>query len=200
MQQLSTSVSDAVLAVSALHASWRLLGSSLCGVVAFFLVGAAAACGVYRFAQKTPSNETMTLHEYLSWFATVVGMSYLAAAYYRQEDISIFANLHVALAFALVLTKRHLSEKACQLATELISGIGLISVLLFSIFKFNPYGIIGAALYMTASLVIKTEGYLYGIRRVDVFHYMLAVANVSLLLGLSQVSTPVYYKPSVMGA
>lgn len=199
-QQLSTSISDGVLALSAFHACWRLLGSSLCGVIGFFLVGSAAACGTYRFAQKSPSKDSIEVHKYLAWFATVVGMSYLAAAYYRHEDVSVFANVHVALAFALVLLKRYLTEKACGLASEGTSGFALVSVLVFSVFQFNPYGIIGAALYIISGLVVKTEGVLYGIPRVDIFHYLLAVANISLMLGLSRVATPVYYRPSVMGA
>ena len=200
MQQLSTSVSDGVLVLSAIHACWRLLGSSLCGVIGFFLVGSAAACGVYRFALKSPSKDAVKVHKYMSWFASVVGMSYLAAAYYRQHDISVFANVHVALAFAMVLLRRYLTEKARGIATEVISGFAVVSLLVFSIFQFNPYGIIGAALYVISGLIIGTEGQLYGIQRVDIFHYLLAVGTISLMLGLLRMASPVYYRPSVMGA
>ena len=199
MQQLSTSISDGFLALSAIHACWRLFGSSLCGVIGFLLVGSAAACGVYRFAMKSPTKETTEVHKYMSWFATVVGMSYLSAAYYRHEDMSLFANIHVALAFALVLLKRYLTEKVCALASELTSGFEVVSMLLFSVFHFNPYGIIGSTLYIISGLVVKTKGQFHGIPRVDIFHYMLTVANISLMLGLTQVASPVYYRPSVMG-
>ena len=200
MQQLSTSISDAVLVLSALHACWRLLGSSLCGVIGFFLVGSAAACGVYRFALKSPSKEVVAVHEYMSWFASVVGMSYLSAAYYRQEDIAVLANVHVALAFAMVLMRRYLTVKGRTVATEVISGFAVVSLLVFSIFRFNPYGIIGGALYAISGQIVGTQGTMYGIPRVDVFHYLIAVANISLMLGLSKMASLVYYRPSVMGA
>ncbi len=199
MAQLSTSLSDGFLALSALHACSRLIYKSVCGALGFALVGAAAVCGIFRFGIKSPSSRLVSQHKYMSWIASVLGMSLLAAAYYRQENMAIFANGHVALALALVILQRYLAESVCSMATEIVSGLAVISMFILNIFQFNAYGFIGAGLYIFSGLVVKTEGEIYCIPRVDIFHYLLVIANISLMLGLSETSAPIYYKPSVIG-
>lgn len=199
MAQLSTSLSDGFLALSALHACTRLIYKSVCGVLGFSLVGAAAGFGVFRFGIKSPSPGLVSQHKYMSWIASVLGMSFLAAAYYRQENMPVFANGHLALALALVILQRYLTESVCSLATEVVSGLAVLSMFVLNIFQFNAYGFIGAGLYIFSGLVVKTEGEIYCIPRVDIFHYFLVVANISLMLGLIETAAPIYYKPSVVG-
>ena len=75
--------------------------------------------------------------------------------------------------------------------------VAMLTVLLQSFVNFNLYGIIGVTLFAIAALIVKTEGTIFFLLRVDVFHYMLAVANVALLKGLLVLSDlpDYYYRP-----
>lgn len=46
--------------------------------------------------------------------------------------------------------------------------------------------ILAVLLYIFAGLVIKTEGKIYGIYRVDLFHYVISIANILFIESLKQ--------------
>lgn len=196
---ISTSISDAILALSAFHAALRLWPNNISGFLSFCLIGTAASCGVYRFALKSPSDQVIACHKYLSWLASVLGMPFMAAAYYRQEYISIFANGHVASGIAMVIARNYLTEDIRMTTTDLVSGGAVVSTLFLSIYYFNPFAIIGAAIYAVSGLVIGTSGELWGIPRVDLFHYGLVVGNIAFMCGLTRQIQPVYYKSATTG-
>lgn len=74
---ISTAVSDLVLALVSFGCACNssLLRLSPHAVFGFVLVGIAASFGVLRFGIVLPSyhNVVIKIHEYLSWFASVVG-------------------------------------------------------------------------------------------------------------------------------
>ena len=196
--QISTSISDALLALSAFNACYNVASSSLNAMCGFFIIGAAATCGIYRFGCSAPSSNTVQFHQFLSWLASVLGMSLLAAAFHRYYLNIIIANVHAAAALALVLLQQHFAESHVMLITEALSSLAVISILILSILVFNPYAIIGAVLYIVAGLVVGTNGAMYGIPCVDIFHYVLLVGNIALLMGLTRPQSLVYYRPPVM--
>ncbi len=194
--QFSTAVSDALLALSSFHASIVLSSTNVSGLGGFLFIGLAACCGVQRFCMKHPDEKSISRHTYLSWLASVLGLSCIAAAYYRSQGIPIVANAHIACAIAVVMLRSQLSENVLHVATEIVSSGAVVSTLLLSLLMFNPFGIIGAMVYAVAGLVIGTEGDLYGILRVDLFHYALVLGNIALMMGLTHEPSPVYYRPS----
>ena len=195
--QLSTAVSDAVLALSAFHAASQVCYDSFYGMFGFILVGAAASAGVYRFGAPNPGINAINGHQYLSWLASTLGMSYIAAAYHRQYGVYFLANIHIAVAVALILLKQMLSDKILSAVTEVVSSSAVVVTLLMCVIQFNPYGLIGAGVYAAAGLMVGTDGYLFKIPRVDLFHYALVIGNIALMMGLSNREVPLFYKPSV---
>ena len=115
-------------------------------------------------------------------------MSLIAIAYCRCHNFTVIANIHMLVSLALVLLRSHLSKSILDKASELISSGAVVSTLLINLFMLNPYGTVGAVLYILAGLVIGTDGYMSGTRilRVDAFHYVLVIGNISLMLGLTK--------------
>ena len=194
--EISTAFSDAVLALSAFHSSYHLLAESYCGFVGFLLVGFAASAGAIRFGSRYPSRDLIGAHMYLSWLASVLGTSLLAAAYHRQATLYQVANAHLAAALTLTLLSSLFSDKIHHMISEGVSSSAVLSLLILSIFNFSPFGVIGAVVYIVAGLVIGTRGSWLGLPRVDWFHYALLIGNVALMLGIKYKDGPIYYRPS----
>lgn len=104
--------------------------------------------------------------------------------------------MHIAAALALILLQGQLPEDSLSKATEAVSSAAILSTLLLAALMFNPYGIIGSVLYVVAGIVVGTKGALYGVPCVDIFHYVLAIANIALMMGLARPQTLVYYRPA----
>lgn len=189
---LATAISDGVLAtvtlacVSPLLARRRALGPAALG---FALIGAAALCGTARFLGLEALEG---LHRGLSEAAAAIAMptigaAALALAWARPasrrvwgQRVLVLAALHVAASLAGVTAGYGLASGALGTAAVLVAGVRARS--------WCPRGgalvIVGAVLVLIAGLVIGTKGELGPFARVDVFHYVLAVADAALAVGL----------------
>lgn len=130
-------------------------------------------------------------------------MSCIASAYYRSVyNYYTMANLHIAAGLAAVFVQyiNVMSQKYLNMVTEVVSSGAVISTLVYCIIAINPYGIIGTVLYAIAGLYIGTAGRMrlvnFWVLRVDIFHYLLAVGNIALLMGLVQSSEPIFFSRS----
>jgi len=47
------------------------------------------------------------------------------------------------------------------------------------------FGAVGLGIYIVAGIVFGMHGWLLGVKRVDLLHYFLAIANLSLLFSLA---------------
>jgi hypothetical protein len=47
------------------------------------------------------------------------------------------------------------------------------------------FGTVGIATYIVSGILFGTHGYLLGVKRIDLLHYSLAVANLALLYSLA---------------
>ena len=194
--QLSTACSDGVLVVVTLQVAAGLLSQCPLAAMAFLLMATAASLGVFRFAQNEPSKTLIDYHQYLSWLAGVVSTNALAAAFYRQEGVVWAGNLHITCALCLPLIHTHLSDFLQDTATTVASSLPIVSILFFCVWEFNPYGIIGAVLYACSSWIYlnKCQPYIWKMKRVDIFHYILVLGNVAFMKGLSKAQAPIYFK------
>ena len=195
-RQLSTAISDGFLAIISLHASLQVLGISLSGFVAFVIIGIAATFGTVRFTFANPSKDLIAYHQYMAWLGSVIGTPYLAAAFHKLENSVFISNIHLASGFALLVLQSFLSKKVKDISTEVVSSAAVLSLIGICLFSLNMTGAIGGACYVIAGLAIGTSGKLHGIPRVDLFHYVLVIANIALMMGLQRDPQPVYYKAS----
>jgi hypothetical protein len=68
--------------------------------------------------------------------------------------------------------------------THFASTLAILSILFQSYEADNVLAMAGAILYVVASTVIGTSGYLLGHLRIDIFHYFLVVANIAFVRAL----------------
>ena len=119
----------------------------------------------------------------LSWLAQVAGVPLLGVGF-ALNSIPIMVNLNFLFVIGAVVASRFVDEKLRKLLTEAASGFGMLTIILVCLRHFNLYGLIGAASYVSSGLAIGSEGYLHGIPRVDILHYVLAIGNVFFRMAL----------------
>lgn len=195
--EMTTAFSDAVLALSAFHSSYQLYNETFFGFTGFLLIGFAATAGAIRFGQEFASKDMIGVHMYLSWLASILGISCLAAAYHRQATMYSIANGHLAAGITLTLLSSLLSERIHHYISEGVSSGAMLSLMVLCVVNFTPFGVIGGVVYTVAGLVIGTRGYWLGLPRVDWFHYALIIGNIALTMGLKGQEVPVFYRPSM---
>lgn len=196
-RELSIALSDGVLAAAGWHAAFKLWPVTMMGSVSFALLAIAATLGSVRFALAAPSQSLLFYHLHIAWLVGVLGQPLLANYFLRQLGLSTAANILLACGFGVVIVRRHLSEDVRQGANMVISGASLLTILALNVtgFTWNPLAVIGVICFLVAGLVIKTDGKVLGFKRVDLFHYVLAVSVVAFEIGLTKSPTPVYYNP-----
>lgn len=194
-REVSTAISDAVVVLSAINSAWNLKTSEPYAALGFLIIAAAASLGVLRFSQHNPVDSLIGWHKYMAWVSACLGLPLISLSYLRLAGYIWFANGHLAASAAVLLLQRFLSSEVTKPCGDILGGAAVVSILVCNIMNFNAHGLIGAVTYMVASLVVGTEGTMRGLKRVDIFHYLLAVGNIAMMMGLNRTSDPVFYKP-----
>ncbi|MEZ4452955.1 MAG: hypothetical protein R3B09_26080 [Nannocystaceae bacterium] len=200
---LATTISDGVLAVTALSLARALLGRTTApsrrlalqaAAAGFGLIGAAAVCGALRFAGV---DRLVDLHKALTDAATAMSMPMIGAAAlaltwpleWRARGWLRWTVALAALHVGAVLAG------ATALAGLMVGAIGTIGVVIAGLRVFGgdrragALLLAGAVVTLIAGLAVGSEGELGPFARIDVFHYLLAVADVCLAGGLLRVSS-----------
>ncbi|TGJ98829.1 hypothetical protein EHQ53_11500 [Leptospira langatensis] len=192
--QISTAISDLVLAVSATWAGLRALSSAKGslpkrgGAWGLFAVAAGAFLGVIFFL----GGDWITgIYRFVVQFAGTVGIPWIGIAFFSIGYSKVSARNWYVLSAALAVLFILDSLYALGPYSTAIGAVAFVTVLVVSIQKYKGshktaalYGIAGALLFILGGLVIGTVGQIAGIPRVDIFHYVLAVAVYCL--GYSQ--------------
>ena len=196
-RQLSTAFSDLILSAVSFYAVSQTYASNLSATVGFFIIAIAAAVGALKFSSNEPSSSIVDYHNFISWMSSSLAVPYIAAAYHRQEESQFISTIHLASGFLLVASHKLLSQSTKAIATEAVSSYAVISVLALCLLKANYAGFLGSVCYILGGALIGTKGFLFGIPRVDLFHYVIAVANHALMLGLHKIPSSVIFRPPI---
>jgi len=211
--RISTSLSDAVLASSCIFCCHALTHfgsvpfaaitllhpSRLYACFAFIILGIAAALGVIRFTGVqwiVPSHDFFSvLGRYLSVPLFGAVLYQIDAPSYREANgaflIAIGVLLLCFILFFLVLGNFielstlalgatslgyliYVGGKAVYLSNELTHILGGACL------------VWGGLIYALAGLVIGVHGKIWGVPRVDLFHYALAMGNLCLVVGFDE--------------
>lgn len=200
---LATTISDGALALTsfALVRSLVRAGASTSGrralrgaAVGLALIGAAALVGALRFAGL---QDLAPLHRGLTDAATAIAMPMIGAAALALAwpfAWSARAWLRwLALLVALFAAAR--LAGAFAIHGLVIGAVGTIGVLAAGVRglggarRAGVLLLVGGALVLIAGLAVGSEGELGPFARIDVFHYLLALANLALgggLIGLAR--------------
>jgi|GEM_PF-968834 len=185
----STAVSDTVLALVAIFGSSLFMQTEMNGTagIGFLLTGLAALFGTVRFGLWP---QVRVFHEFLSALAGNVGVPLIAVAFYHHSlplpGLILIGSL-VALTLLHILFTVIISF---PLYGIIIGSIAMLAIIVAGILVIwenivaGIFSIAGSILIAVAGLLIKTEGEWGSMRRVDIFHYALAVAYVLLIIAL----------------
>ena len=191
--QISTAISDGVLAAIALWcARLTWLAGSRAGTGGLALVGLAALAGVLRFSV---APGILPVHSFLSGLAGQVGIPLLAFGFVAvafptgglsTHDLPFAAAilvLFLAFRFAIGLSLYGTAVGGLAALAIVAAGVRLLPS------TSGTAAIVGAIVLVVAGLYIGTKGQLYGVPRVDVFHYLTALSMALLAAGLVRASS-----------
>ncbi|ESO89784.1 hypothetical protein LOTGIDRAFT_204307 [Lottia gigantea] len=182
-RQVSTAVSDLVLALTVFYVVYYTIWFNFFAAVGLLLQGAAASVGVYRFSQTFPLSKVVKAHKFMSWIATVAGMSLIASGFCR-DSLPFLMNLNFMFFVVVLIVGQFLEHSQSVLATQACSGLAMLTVILASLQSWNVYGVVAACIYIFAGTQIGVDGFYAGIPRVDLLHYALVVGNIFFLWAL----------------
>ncbi|XP_072169693.1 uncharacterized protein [Diadema setosum] len=180
--ELSTAVSDFILSLTSFGTAVSILPINTIGAFGFLVMSVAAGFGTVRYGSANPSEHIVQCHASMSWLAGTVGLALMAGGFYRKYEARLLATGHVGLAVAYVIVKfsMEIPNVVDSGITTIIGSSAILSVGLYSLIQRNPFGMLGAMIYMMAGAV-GTSGELFGIRKIDWFHYLLAFGGVVLM-------------------
>ncbi len=191
--QISTALSDGVLASASIAAAVLLIraGRRWCGIW-MLAIAAAALVGTIRYAGV---EKLETLHGALSLWAALVAFPSFCWALLRRlrgrhdvragESLAIAAGLNL---FLLVATRPDVPTAVGAVALG-IAALGATALFKHrrSLFLMLAWAIAG---YAAAGLWVGTTGMLGPMLRIDLYHYLLAAANLLFGYALWRESRP----------
>ncbi|KAI8790271.1 hypothetical protein BgiBS90_008195 [Biomphalaria glabrata] len=184
-RQLSTSLSDGLLAWSVLYFIYHVFWVNFFACIGLGIQGAAAAVGVIRFAQSRIGGQVYDYHQMLSWLAQVMGLPLLAVGF-CHKDLPIMMNLNLMIMIGVLIGSRFLASGMRQMAVQSCSGFAMLTIILICLRSWNIYGLLATALYVISGKVVGSEGKMGPFYRVDILHVGLAIANYLFTLAMSE--------------
>ena len=186
---ISTVISDGALALITLASALPLLRSRnpsrTFGAAILIFIGLTAAVGAMRFA----GMNVALFHDSMTWTSKMIAVPLLGGVF-----AALGLGKRVIRPFWLMagIALGGLGWALPQSLSVLPSALGMLLILVFCarLFRTEPKasaaGCVGVALYLVMGLVIGTKGRLWGIARVDLFHYGLAFAHPLLAYAMQR--------------
>ena len=101
-RQLSTSLSDLILALSAFYVGNEIRNKHLKPSIGLTIQGIAATVGIIRFAMENPEGSLIfKSHKFFSWLATTFGVPAIALGFCGIYGSAVLANKIIIFATAL---------------------------------------------------------------------------------------------------
>jgi hypothetical protein len=183
MTQWSTAVSDGVLFVATAWASARLWSrGQRSAALAMALIALPALIGTLRHAGVEALADAHARSSFAAAVAAFPAFCWVFfCAHGRRRLVPVLETLVLIAALIGVAWVLQWPPYA-----TVIGAIGLALIVAGALISRDPRvivnGVGGAALYAIAGLVVGTAGDWSGLLRVDVYHLLIAVANVLLAM------------------
>lgn len=171
------------------HQSWRFSALAWFGMIGFSFVGFAAFLGFLRFGYFSPRRQhsISDYHKYFSDLASIIGLPMIAAAYTQRTEWQNLCWLFLVIAIISLLL--HCIEAIHVAIRAFCSALAVIFILTACVFMeyrglVNRRGIAGCICLVFATVVSDQGRGFYGLKNIDLFHYLLAVGFLLLSEGL----------------
>ena len=171
------------------HQSWRFSALAWFGMIGFSIVGFAAFLGFLRYGYffVRRQHSISDYHKYFTDLASIIGMLMLAAAYTQRTE---WQNLcWLFLVIAILSTLLHCIEAIHVLIRDFCAALAFVFIFFACVFMeyrgiVNRRGIAGCSCLLFAIVVSEQGRGVFGMKNIDLYHYLLAVGFLLLSEGL----------------
>jgi len=188
--QLSIVISDLVMGLSCYWGGFITTGLSTLAPIGFYLLSLACLSGCIRFSGV---HQAVPYHNFLSAFGSQVAVPCLCFAFFYVDNFKPqpdAQSLGIFLLFAFTFLVSRFILRTLFSAWETLSGATMAIVFKKAVYDHGDnYALVGGILYIVAGLLIGPNGTLFGFKRVNIFHYLLAVANIVMAISLCNLLT-----------
>lgn len=185
-RQLSTSLSDLMLAISAFYVSHHWYEHKHHNAaIGMFIQSCAASMGIFRFAMEQPQGTLVyKAHKLLSWLAGAVGVPLIALVFCYKYGSAALANKISIFIVCILLVVVFLPPKNRELCSQAVSGFSILTMATLCVINKNWFGFGACVVYAGAGILFGSDGKLLDIPKVDFLHYFLIVGNTLFKLAL----------------
>lgn len=187
-RQLSTSLSDLILAISAFYVGHSLYNTDFKPAVGLIIQGMAATVGIVRFSMENPEGSFIFKgHKLLSWVAATFGIPAIALGFCDMYGSTVLANKIIIFVAIVAVLSFFLPSRIRQLTTEAVSGFSMLTILILCFMFKNWLGFSAGVFYVVSGLVGGSDGQIGPLYKVDILHYGLVVGNTLFMYALQTV-------------
>lgn len=124
-------------------------------------------------------RDIVDTHKVMSWIGSIIGMPFLAAALIkRNRHHENFTLLFTLLPVGFLCLYKMLPRNVKSLGNTALPTLSVISFAISCASVGNLHGIYAAVSIVVAGIIVGVEGKVVNIPTVDIFHYILACANI----------------------
>lgn len=190
-RQLSTSLSDLLLAISAFYVANVLFRYHYRPAVGLIIQGIAASVGVIRFAMERPEGTFIFhSHKFCSWLAAILGVPAIALGFCSVYSSVTLGNKIMIFVAIVACSSFFLPQHIRQVTTQAVSGFAMLTILLLCFMHTNWYGLCAAVVYVVSGLIGGSDGKIGPFWNVDILHYGLIIGNILFLHSFPQTLPP----------
>lgn len=113
----------------------------------------------------------------------MLGVPLIATSFCVKYGVKNYLNIHlISSIFGIILSS--LFPKLKDVCTQCVSTLAMFHIMILSFQVKNIVAIAAVILYVIAVVVFGTSGNMMGYRNVDIFHYILVLANYTFIKAL----------------
>jgi len=170
------------------HQSWRFSALAWFAMIGFSFVGFAAFLGFLRYGYffVRRQHSISDYHKYFTHLSSIIGLPMIAAAYTQRTE---WQNLcWFFLVISILSTLLHCIEAIHVLIKDFcafVAGFFILFACLFMEYRgvVNRRGVAGCGCLLFALVLSDGRGF-FGMKNIDLFHYLLAIGFLLLSEGL----------------
>ncbi|GAB6022718.1 hypothetical protein CHUAL_006814 [Chamberlinius hualienensis] len=190
--QLSTAFSDLLLAISCMYSIRTLMAYTLqhkqdafnyakTGVA---LILIAASLGVVKFGLRSVPTLLNSCHKYMSFLASVMGISCLAVDFYNKYHLPYIGQAFLYGSVIVMMIHVMGNKTLVDNLSTFITSAALISILIVTAVYKNWIGTLGAGVVILSGAIFQAGWRGLGFPPDDYLHYGLVVMNYCFTVAL----------------
>ena len=180
--QWSTALSELVLCIFCCGVCYKISDQNKFVCSAIAATATAAFFGIWRFGLRDCPSDVYRWHRFTTRVALTFTPSLLASVYVAQvHSVGSMALLVAPMIVTFVMSE--VAPESQEVFMTLLSIGSLFAIVYVSFIQNIVSGIVGAILMIISSILIQGEGSINGIKRVDLFHFLLIPSLYFLVNG-----------------